>query len=585
MTLRLVTLMLVTLCARVAQAQHHDDLLSKAIDARIAELKAEKAAMAALMFANTTLLGSSENDACDAATTCDECLAQQGCRWCVETTQCYSFMNANCPIPLNAASACATRGYPYQLVDFTSLRPDAALQWLTKTAAALKRPQPALPTYNGTGSSGVFDLATGADVNASAPVSSGGGPVTLAVAADWATGTYEADTVGKLMAAENADWTIHLGDTYYVGDEDEANTNYLGVAPLAGENRVGVRFPNGSVGKLAIPGNHEYIAGGSAYFEKMMPDGYTGGASKKVQQRASYAALVNDHWRVLLLDTGYDCYCRCDGKDPPHALPADPCQAHDDACKGKEKGSAILDILSLNLYETHGRLPPATYDWLQDNKTLQLHNASDTRGIMILTHHQPFSTFGGAYPFAAQQLDTIIPKGRSVAWFWGHQHRLALFRELSCAGGSCDGGPAGSPGPLGFSYHGRLIGNAGFPNDFDGPSANRNASAVIAFDGRAYAREQLLPPLLTQEVGFNGYFTVKLDGDTATVAYKTVACVDAEGNAVAARAGSTMCKGPPNGLPLSSTESSVMAKESFTVQADGSVKQKTLSISDAMTRP
>ena len=95
-----------------------------------------------------------------------------------------------------------------------------------------------------------------------------------------------------------------------------------------------------------------------------------------------------------------------------------------------------------------------------------------------------------------------------------------------------------------------------------------------------YSKEPLLPPLLEQSVGFNGYFTLALDGDVATVSYKTVACADAEGKAVAARAGAGTCA-----HGLSATTASTLATETFTVGADGSVAQKTLSISNAMTKP
>ncbi|MBV9761185.1 MAG: hypothetical protein JO340_11525 [Acidobacteriaceae bacterium] len=45
------------------------------------------------------------------------------------------------------------------------------------------------------------------------------------IAGDWGTGTQEADTIAGLIANKDSDYTIHLGDVYYVGDDDEIQEN------------------------------------------------------------------------------------------------------------------------------------------------------------------------------------------------------------------------------------------------------------------------------------------------------------------------------------------------------------------------
>ncbi|HQY20590.1 MAG TPA: hypothetical protein PLX80_07090, partial [Ignavibacteria bacterium] len=41
--------------------------------------------------------------------------------------------------------------------------------------------------------------------------------ITIALAADWATDTAESDIIGDLIEDKDPDYTIHLGDTYFVG--------------------------------------------------------------------------------------------------------------------------------------------------------------------------------------------------------------------------------------------------------------------------------------------------------------------------------------------------------------------------------
>src|SRR6204780_1323860 len=50
----------------------------------------------------------------------------------------------------------------------------------------------------------------------------------ISIAGDWGTGTDEARTVAAAMAHSDPDFTIHLGDVYYVGDSNEVRENFLG---------------------------------------------------------------------------------------------------------------------------------------------------------------------------------------------------------------------------------------------------------------------------------------------------------------------------------------------------------------------
>ncbi|HLY93066.1 MAG TPA: hypothetical protein VKQ89_07400, partial [Candidatus Angelobacter sp.] len=73
-------------------------------------------------------------------------------------------------------------------------------------------------TYKPTGERGVYPLQA----------ADGGQVFKLSIAGDWGTGTFEAAEVAKAMLAFDPDYTLHIGDIYYVGDEREVSENCLG---------------------------------------------------------------------------------------------------------------------------------------------------------------------------------------------------------------------------------------------------------------------------------------------------------------------------------------------------------------------
>src|ERR1700722_13672660 len=117
--------------------------------------------------------------------------------------------------------------------------------WITnylKSRVGKKHP---FVDYIGAASNGVFKM-----VSHSGPAND---RITIALAADWATDTPESEHIGQLMRGEGCDYTIHLGDIYFVGTPQEVSDNFLGPnAP----------WPHGNCGSLAVPGNHEYYSNG-----------------------------------------------------------------------------------------------------------------------------------------------------------------------------------------------------------------------------------------------------------------------------------------------------------------------------------
>jgi hypothetical protein len=109
----------------------------------------------------------------------------------------------------------------------------------------------------------------------------------IAVFGDWATGLYGAPVCARSIAGDKKPFQVvmHLGDTYYSGDEPEIRERLLQVWP---------QVP-GALNR-ALNGNHEMYTGGHGYFNIALPH---------FGQTSSYFAFQNDHWILACLDSAY----------------------------------------------------------------------------------------------------------------------------------------------------------------------------------------------------------------------------------------------------------------------------------------
>jgi hypothetical protein len=294
----------------------------------------------------------------------------------------------------------------------------------------------------------------------------------IAMAGDWGTGTQEAEVVTGSMAPDGAapEYTLHLGDVYYIGDTAAIDENCLGKSP--NPEVEGVHWLPGSRGSFAMNGNHEMYATGKPYFDDFLPTLGWIENGKAIGQLVSYFCLENDYWRVIGLDTGY--YSRglpllsMLGTKLPFLLPS--CKLHDDNLK-----------------------------WLREVVKLQ---DDRRRGIILLTHHQYYSAFEEKYTKPAKQLAEFI--GRPVLWFWGHEHRMAGYH---------------SQGSEKIQAHGRCIGHGGMPVErHNAPDRNR----VAFFDNRVYSAED--------NFGWNGYVTLEFDDAKLKVSYRDIGTIKGDRN-------------------------------------------------------
>jgi len=296
--------------------------------------------------------------------------------------------------------------------------------------------------YKGTDDNGVYKLESSSN--------SDGKEISIGIAGDWATDTNESDRIGVLIEKKKPDYTIHLGDTYFVGMKEEMEVNFIN------ENSSWYR---GKSGSFALMGNHEMYSRGISYFRDLIPTMgiYSKEKNKYLGQKTSYFCLENEHWRIISLDTGYN-----------------------------SVGIPIIEYIFKPKCEFHDDI----LDWLKN--TLDLKN--DKRGLVFMTHHQYCSAFEEEYVKPSEQLAEIIGGDREVIWYWGHEHRLAVYGKFKSDSG--------------ISVHGRCIGNGGMPVEFKCKLKEDKAKEcdLILYDQRKNTEIKNI------DIGYNGFAILKING-------------------------------------------------------------------------
>lgn len=310
------------------------------------------------------------------------------------------------------------------------------------------KPHP-YPDYTGQADQGVYPLG--------ASPRSGREGVCLAICADWGTNTPESCQIAGQMRTHDPDYTIHLGDTYFVGEPKEIAANFLD---------PGSPWVRGALGSFAVLGNHEMYAKGTAFFDNLLPTLGVGCRG----QTAGFFCLENDHWRILGLDTGY------------HSI-----------------GKPVLELLPWFQPDCH--LDDALVRWLSDVVRI----GEDNRGLVLMTHHQYISAFDEPeYTKPAQQLSKLIGQDREVVWLWGHEHRFSVYGKFSMPGG--------------LTAYGRCIGHGGMPVEVNTNGLKPQKmgySRLVMVDDRVRKGEGGEKDPL----GWNGYVTLGVKDAELTIEY------------------------------------------------------------------
>ena len=319
-----------------------------------------------------------------------------------------------------------------------------------------------------TGKTGIFTLAAPAE----------GGPLKIAVAADWGTGTLEAETVNENIKASSPHYTLHLGDVYYMGEASEIAENCLGKPT---EKYSGVLWHKGSMGSFALMGNHEMYSGGQAYFKTFLTTlGLLNAAGVVVDpQSASYFCLETQHWLILGLDTGY------------HS-------------GGTPLFTTVPGVNAIPFLNVDARFDDKMIIWLKQTIQRLRDKGSAGKSVLLLTHHQPVSSFEHAFKKPAKQLaDLGFLNGREFVWLYGHEHRLTVYHPQAVANS--------------LKAYPRCIGHGGMPVQVTELSA-ANAD-VLYYDPRQHPIDDRDPKT---KVGYNGHVVVLLDGPKLNLEYRDI---------------------------------------------------------------
>lgn len=317
------------------------------------------------------------------------------------------------------------------------------------------------------GKSGIFDVAAPGD-----------GPLRIAVAADWGTGTLEAETVAHNIRNCSPHYTLHLGDVYYMGEATEVRENCLGERR---HNYTGVHWPMGSHGSFALMGNHEMYSGGQGYFRQLLPGLGVLKESHMVgdPQSASYFCLETEHWVVLGLDTGY----------------------HSGGVPWLTTVPLINRIPFLNV---DARFDEKMLGWLQRTMNAMREKGSRDKPILLLTHHQPVSSFEHPYAKPAEQLARPeLLSGREFVWIYGHEHRLTIYKKQTVAGT--------------LSVYPRCIGHGGMP--VEATELEKPDPRILYYDPRQHAIDV---DHLDTMVGYNGHIVLLLEGLELRIEYRDI---------------------------------------------------------------
>ena len=119
--------------------------------------------------------------------------------------------------------------------------------------------------------------------------------VQIAIAGDWGTGNWRSAAnpaastdVRTHLAFLQPHLTIHLGDVYYAGTDDEEDHLLVSLWPPA------------QIGALTLNSNHEMYSGAKPYFQQALCSSLF-----KLQQQCSFFVLENSNWVIVGLDSAY----------------------------------------------------------------------------------------------------------------------------------------------------------------------------------------------------------------------------------------------------------------------------------------
>jgi hypothetical protein len=239
----------------------------------------------------------------------------------------------------------------------------------------------------------------------------------IAIAGDWGTHNAVSARIGHVIAGMRPTHTIHLGDVYYAGTDDE-------------ERKFVQDWPAGSAGAFTLNSNHEMFSGGHGYFAIALR------SEKFGNQTYSYFALHDSEWLFVGLDSAY------------HATKA-----------------GLIPYQIGHIYEGIPEADPQV-QWLRRVLAHPLAKRADgtPKRLCLFTHHHGLEPDGSETVLLAE-VRTALEGRLPDVWYWGHVHGAAAYEV-----------PYGN-----FTLRGRLSAHGGVPylSEFD-PAKDAAAHIVWA---------------------------------------------------------------------------------------------------------
>jgi hypothetical protein len=222
-------------------------------------------------------------------------------------------------------------------------------------------------------------------------------------------------------------------------------------------------------------------SGGQGYFQNFLTTLGLRNADNSVKdpQSASYFCLEAEHWLVLGLDSGY------------HS-------------GGMPAFTSIPGLNNIPFLNVDARFDDKMLGWLRQTISALQAKGSDKKSVLLLTHHQPISSFEHAFKKPAEQLAQLgFLNGREFVWLYGHEHRLTVYQKRTIAGT--------------LQVYPRCIGHGGMPVEVT--SLKQPDPNILYYDPRQHPIDKEDPDT---KVGYNGHVALIFEGPVLKVEYRDI---------------------------------------------------------------
>jgi hypothetical protein len=128
------------------------------------------------------------------------------------------------------------------------------------------------------------------------------------------------------------------------------------------------------------------------------------------------------------------------------------------------------------------------------------------RKLVLFSHHQPFSRLDSQGPLLVEKLSSLLAGKKIYAWYWGHEHRCALYEKHGA-----------------WDLYGRCVGHGGFPyyreaklfgdTPPDKPVFRRIGGKFLIPAANILDGSNPFIPEAPERYGPHGYMTLEFDGD------------------------------------------------------------------------